>query len=123
MIRKTRIAAIAATAAALAALVPAGPAAAASSCQARSLGTHHHAGQFVAVAGAYKGPADAVEVHLTCGIVRDGVTIDRVSDSTTGPAAAVADVRTVPGSTPVTSCEEIKVIHLDGGVTYYDTCP
>lgn len=114
---------VAVVAAALAALVPSSPAAAMNACQARSLGTHHQIGQFVAVVGAYKGPADAVEVSLTCGLVRDGVTIDRVSDSTTGPAAALADVRIVPGSTPVTSCDEIKVVHLNGSVTYWDTCP
>jgi hypothetical protein len=91
-------------------------------CQAKSLGTHSEFGQFVAVAGTYKGPADVVEVQLTCGIVRWGVTIDRVQDPLPGPVAALAAVRTV-GRGTVSSCYEIKVIPAAGSPTYYDTCP
>lgn len=93
-----------------------------SACQAKSLGEHSEFGQFVAVAGAYKGPADALEVHLTCGIVQWGVTTDRVQDPLLGPAAALAAVRTV-GRGAVSSCYEIKVIPVSGAPTYYDTCP
>ena len=118
---RTRILVLAALAAAL---VPAGstPAHAMSACQVKPLGTHSEFGQFVLVAGVYKGPADAAEVHLTCGIVRYGVTIDRVSDATVGPVATLADVHSV-GRGPLSSCYEIKVVHVDGSVTYQDTCP
>jgi hypothetical protein len=127
--RGTKHLALAAATAATVALFPGGATAAKadrrlmSSCQAKSLGTHSEFGQLVAVAGAYKGPADAVEVDLTCGIVRYGVTVDRVQDPTVGPAAGLAAIRTVGGGS-VTACYEIKVTHLAGGSpTYYDTCP
>lgn len=122
MIRKTKLAALAGTAAVFAALVPAGPAAAMSACQVKSLGVHSEIGQIVAVAGVYKGPTDALDVQLTCGIVRFGVTVARVSDDVPGPVAALADVVGVP-SGPISSCYEVKIVHVDGSVTYYDTCP
>lgn len=119
--------AVAAVTAATIALLPGGATAAKTdrlmaACQAKSLGTHSEFGQFVAVVGAYKGPADALEVHLTCGIVQRGVTVDRVQDPLVGPVAALAEVRTVWGGT-VSACYEIKVIPVSGAPTYYDTCP
>lgn len=107
------------------ALVPAGapPAQAMATCQAKSLGTHSEYGQFVLVAGTYKGPTDAVDVVLTCGLVSNGVTIDRVTDPLVGPVAALASVETVYTRLSVLPCYEVTITHLDGSTTYYDTCP
>lgn len=122
MFRRTRITVCAALAAA--ALVPVGatPAHAMAACQAKSLGTHHHVGQFVAVFGAYS-PANAVDVQMTCGVVQNGVTVARVTDALPGPVAVVADVQVIPGRSSVTSCQEITVTRLDGTTTITDTCP
>ncbi len=124
MFRKSKslvIAAVAATA-----LVPTGATATGAgtrmaACQAKSLGTHHHIGQFVAIFGAYA-PANALDVQMTCGVVQNGVTVARVTDPLPGPVAAVADVQ-ILGRSWVTSCQEITVTRLDGTTTQTDTCP
>lgn len=117
---KTLVAAVVAAAG----LVPVGasPAHAMVACHVRVLGVHSEFGQFVAIAGAYKGPNTAVDVDLTCGVVRNGGTVARASEDVPGPVAALADVQTVYGS-GLTSCHEIKIKYLDGTVSYNDTCP
>lgn len=105
-------------------LVPVGatPAHAMAACHVRVLGTHSEYGQLVAIAGAYRGPNTAVDVALTCGVVRNGGTVARVADPLTGPVAVLGDVQTIYGA-GLTSCHEIKIKYLDGTVSYSDTCP
>ncbi|HYO60938.1 MAG TPA: hypothetical protein VEU29_03460 [Actinomycetota bacterium] len=127
MLRRQKSFAVVAVAAAALALLPAGASARRSdalmaACQAKPLGTHSELGQLVAVFGAYKGPADAAEEQLRSGIVRYGVTVDRVQDPLAGPVAALAAVRTVGGGS-VSPCYQVKVVHLSGGVTYHGNCP
>ncbi|HEX2195476.1 MAG TPA: hypothetical protein VHJ76_01010 [Actinomycetota bacterium] len=122
MVSRTKALVAAATLVA-AAMVPAlaGRAAAASPCRAVPLGGPIQNSQPVLVAGAYT-TAGATDVILTCGVVRNGFTIARVTDEMTGPVAAVEDVVHVsPGS--VTSCYELRVRYLDRPSTYSDTCP
>ena len=110
---------------AAAALVPFGApqAQAMAACQVKPLGTHSEFGQLVAVFGFYNAPAGAIDVELTCGIVRQGVTAARVTDPLTGPVAALAAVRGVGGGS-VSSCYEVVVTYADGSVVdYVDTCP
>lgn len=114
-----------AAAVAATALVPLGapPAHAMAACQVFSPGAHSEFGQIVLVTGVYKGPATAVEIDLTCGIVYQGGTIARVSDKTVGPAAALADVKQVFQRGLLTSCYEVTVTYLDGSTGSHDTCP
>lgn len=123
MLRKPK--ALLAAALAAAALVPAGasPAHAMAACHVRSLGEHSEFGQLVVVAGAYKGPATAVDVDLTCGVVWNGGTVARVRERVDAPVAVVGDVVTVYQRGLLTGCHEIKVTYLDGSVSYSDTCP
>lgn len=124
MLRKTRSVVVLTAVALVSAIVPGGGsiAEAASTCQVKSLGTHSELGQLVLISGTYRGPSDAVDVRLTCGIVRDGVTVVRVTDRTVGPVAALAEVTTVPSGL-VTSCYEVRIAHLGGALTYHDACP
>ena len=121
MFRRIRFTVLAALAASTLVPVGATPAHAMAACQAKSLGTHHHIGQFVAIFGAYS-PANAVDVQMTCGVVQNGVTVARVTDPLPGPVAAVADVQ-ILGRSWVESCQEITVTRLDGTTTHTDTCP
>jgi hypothetical protein len=76
--------------------------------------------QTIQVTGVYAQPR-AVDVQLTCGVVRYGETVGRVTENAPGPVAVVSgSVRTLRG--PVTFCHEIVVTYL----THYewiDTCP
>jgi hypothetical protein len=117
---------VAAIVAALA--VPAGagaPAGAATSrkmgpCQVRSLFSTLQFSQVVAIAGQHA-PPGALDVELTCAVVRGGITYGRTSESAPGPVAVVGDVKAVPlGS--LTVCQEIVVTYADR-VTSSDTCP
>lgn len=123
MLRRTKT--LLAAVIAAGALIPAGagPAQAMAACQVFSPGAHSEFGQIVLVTGVYKGPATAVEVDLTCGVVYNGGTVARVSDKTVGPAAALADVRQVYWRGLLTSCYEVTVTTLDGSVSHTDTCP
>jgi hypothetical protein len=76
--------------------------------------------QTVYVTGAYT-VAGAVDVSLTCGVVRYGQTVARVGESTPGPVAVVAGSARVLGG-PISICYEIKVTYVDR-VTYSDSCP
>lgn len=80
----------------------------------------HEWHQTVTVTGAYTEPG-AIDVELTCGIVRQGETVARVGESLPGPAAVVAGEATVLGGT-IGFCHEIQVIYF-GTATFYDTCP
>ena len=123
MLRRTKT--LLAAVIAVGALIPAGagPAHAMAACQVKPLGTHSEFGQIVLVTGVYKGPATAVEVDLTCGVVYNGGTVARVDDQTAGPVAALADVVQVYWGGALTSCYEVTVTDLNGSVSRYDTCP
>lgn len=114
-----------AAAVAATALVPLGapPANAMAACQVFSPGAHSEFGQIVLVTGAYKGPATAIDIELTCGIVYNGGTVARVTDPLPGPVAALADVRQIYQRGLLTSCYEITVTYLDGSTSNSDTCP
>lgn len=109
---------------AAATLVPVGASSAhaAAVCQVKVLGAHSEGGQFVSITGTYRGPADAREVRLTCGVVRAGETVARATDKAAGPVAALAEVQTVYG-TGLIACDEITIFHLDGSISYFDACP
>lgn len=121
-LRRPKALVVAALAAAV--LVPVGATAAqaAAVCQVKVLGAHSEGGQFVSITGTYRGPSDALEVKLTCGVVRDGVTVARATDKTTGPVAALADVQTVPG-TGLIACHEVTIFHVNGSTSHFDACP
>jgi hypothetical protein len=119
--RKT-LAAVAASALMLAPTV-ATPAHAMAVCHVVSPGAHGEFGQIVTIAGVYRGPADAVEVELTCGVVHNGGTILRVTDKLVGPVAALAEVRQVFYRGLLTSCYEVTVTHQDGSVSQHGGCP
>lgn len=106
-----------------AAAVPltAGSAAAASPCRAVPVGEPVKDSQPVFVAGAYT-TAGAIDVVLTCGVVRDGITERRLTDTMTGPVAAIEGVVSVPPGS-ITSCYEIRVVYLNRPSTYSDNCP
>ena len=75
----------------------------------------------VLLTGAYTAPG-AIDVQLTCGAVRNGVTVAAVQDELIGPVAVVHGTRDVgPGS--VTSCYVLRVVYLDSPATVSDTCP
>ncbi|MDQ4124988.1 MAG: hypothetical protein M3134_05230 [Actinomycetota bacterium] len=66
--------------------------------------------------------ADASEVKLTCGLVRWGSTVATISDSTTGPVAAVAGSKTIMGQFHGV-CYVIEAWYPDGSYTINDACP
>lgn len=124
MFRRSKTLALATIAAAAVVLVPTGAGAAdftMASCQVKPLVRVLDYRETVLIFGVYKAPADAVDVRLTCGVTRNGVTYARVTDALVGPVAALAGSATVPiGSS---ACHEITVTYLDGSTTYDDTCP
>ena len=120
MIRRTKLLAAAATAAALATILPAAPATAMATCQVRSL-ANLQTGQTNIIHGTYT-TAGALDISMTCGIVRNGVTVRRFSEKVPGPVAVVADTSTDWGF--FTPCHEISVTYVDGREPYVtDTCP
>ena len=118
--RTRRFLVITAMALALAAVLPVSPASAMAPCQVRSISTIQ-GGQTNAIAGAYT-TAGAANVSLTCGIVRNGVTVARFSEKVPGPVATVAGTANEGGY--FTVCHEIYVTYVDGRAPYVsDSCP
>lgn len=118
--RTKRLLVVSAMVAGLAAILPAAPATAMAPCQVKSISTIQ-GGQTNAIAGAYT-TAGAADVSLTCGIVRNGVTVARFSEKIPGPIAAVAGTSNVGGF--FTVCHEIRVTYVDGRPAYVsDFCP
>lgn len=76
--------------------------------------------QTVLVYGAHTAPG-ATDVQLTCGVVRYGETVGRVSENVPGPVAVVQGSARVLGG-PISMCHELRVTYLDR-VTTSDTCP
>lgn len=107
-------------AACAAALIPVSSATAMSPCQGRSVVSTLEYRQTIAVAGVYTA-AGATDVRLTCGIVRNGITVGRVSETLPGPVAAVAGTVTT-GYGSFSTCYELYVTYPDRSVSY-DYCP
>src|SRR5688572_13531807 len=108
--RSTRSVAVAAVFAAVAALVPtsaqASPAMAA--CQAKPLFGIMEWHQEVLVTGVHSAPAGAIDVDLTCGIVRQGVVVWSNTETVPGPGAAMAERATVLAGT-ISPCYEVVI--------------
>ena len=117
-----RFAVIVAVATAIAALFPvsSGAAVAMAPCQAKDVVKLQEWSHTVAVTGQYTTPG-AVDVQLTCGIVQNGVTVTRISESVPGPVAAIATTTSVSGQY-YSVCYELSVTYIDNS-TYTDTCP
>ena len=60
-------------------------------------------------------------MQLTCGAVRDGVTVTKVTENTAGPVAAVATTKNLLIGT-YTPCYEVRLDYIDHS-TFTDTCP
>ena len=123
MLRRSKPLVIALVAAAAASIVISGPtsASAMSPCQGRAVAHPPEFQQTIVVAGAYT-TANATDVRLTCGVVKNGVTVGRFSDKLSGPVAAVEGTMNV-GVGVVSFCYELRVTYLDRAPTYSDTCP
>ena len=117
-----RFAVMVAVATALAALFPvsSGAAVAVGPCQAKDVVKLQEWSHTVAVTGQYT-TAGAVDVQLTCGIVQNGATVTRISESVPGPVAAIATTTSVSGQY-YSVCYELSVTYIDNS-TYTDTCP
>jgi hypothetical protein len=117
-----RLTMAAVVAAALVTIVPGPrPASAMAPCQARPLFSVIEYRQTVAVVGEYA-PVGALDVQLTCGIVRNGVTVARLSESVPGPVAAIAGTADVPAGA-FTVCYDAFVTFVDRPSTSTHTCP
>lgn len=120
MFRRSRLLLVAALAAGnVAALAPS--AGAVGLCQVRATGVGTGFTQTVVVTGQYA-PAGAIDVVLTCGVVKNGFTVARFTDQLSGPVAAVAGTVNLSAGT-YTACHESKTYYPDGSVSYYNGCP
>ena len=120
--RSRRLLVASVVAASAAALIPAAtPASAMAPCQGRDVIKLMEYSHTVAVTGAYTA-AGAIDVRLTCGIVRNGVTVSRFSETAPGPVAAIATTTSVSGAL-YSVCYELSVTHVNGPPTSSDTCP
>jgi hypothetical protein len=120
--RFKRLVVISAVAAAVTALFPvsSGAAVAVASCQAKDVVKLEEWSHTALVTGAHAAPG-ALDVQLTCGIVQNGVTVRRVSETAPGPVAAIAQTVSIQGQY-YSVCYEIVVTYTDH-TTNLDTCP
>jgi hypothetical protein len=81
--------------------------------------TEYHETHYMVGAATVKG---AIEVRLTCGLVRWGATVATVTDDTTGPVAALAEAKTIMGQLHGI-CYVIEAWYPDGSYSVNDTCP
>lgn len=63
----------------------------------------------------------AIDVELTCGIVRYGETVWMQTDTLSGPVAAMAEMASVHAG-PIGSCYILHVVYVEH-YTFTDTCP
>jgi uncharacterized protein (DUF697 family) len=116
-----RLVAVSAVVAALGALSPAPAGAAAlAPCQVRDVVKLEEWSHTAAVTGEYTA-VGAIDVRLTCGIVQNGVTVRRISESIPGPVAAIATTTNIQGQY-YSVCYEYFVTFVDR-TTSADTCP
>ena len=120
--RFKRFVVISAVAASIVALFPvsSGAAVAAAPCQAKDVVKLQEWSHTALVTGQYT-TAGAIDDQLTCGIVQNGATVRRVSESVPGPVAALAATVGIQGQY-YSVCHEIVVTFIDH-TTYSDTCP
>jgi hypothetical protein len=120
--RSKRLAVASVVAAAVTMLFPttSGASVAMAPCQARDVVKLHDWSHTVAVTGHYTA-VGAVDVRLTCGIVQNGVTVTRISESAPGPVAAIATTTNVAGQY-YSVCYEVVATFVDHNA-YTDTCP
>ena len=119
-----RVLAVGAAAAAIAGAVPAtaGAEVALGPCQVKSLAQGVKEWyQEVLVTGAAHSTG-AIDVELTCGVVRYGETVAYVSEYWPGPVAVLTDVVSVHASSSIGSCYILSVTYIDGH-SYKNTCP
>jgi hypothetical protein len=111
----------AAVAATVATIVPAPThAVAMAPCQAKDVVKLMEYSHTVAVTGAYTA-SGAIDVQLTCGIVQNGVTVQRFSEAAPGPVAAIATTTSVSGQF-YSVCYDLSVTYVDRS-TFNRTCP
>jgi hypothetical protein len=120
MLRTGRVAAVAALAASMLSTA-APPAGAVGPCQVRASGVGTGFTQTYLVTGEHA-PAGAIDVQLTCGVVKNGFTVARFTDDLSGPVALVAGTVNL-SSGQVYACYESRVHYADGRSSYYDGCP
>lgn len=77
--------------------------------------------QDVLVVGAYNAPATALDVDLTCGIVRQGETVWSKTETLPLRAAAMTEYATVLAGT-ISPCYEVRVMYLER-TTFEGNCP
>ena len=125
---KRLITSLAAVGAIAASFVPAAPAQAGSAvalgpCVVRTTGIFIADYQETfAIVGTYQdADGGAYNVELTCGAVRNGATVTKVTETTAGPVAAVAATKNLLIGT-YSPCWEIRADYIDHS-TYTDTCP
>jgi hypothetical protein len=122
MLKKSKRMIVAVVAAGVVSLIPGStPAIAMAPCQGRTLASVIEYSQIVAVTGQYAATG-ATDVQLTCGIVKNGKTIQRVSESNPGPLAVVAATMSVTAGT-YSLCYEAEVTYLDQPPASFGTCP
>jgi hypothetical protein len=79
-------------------------------------------GELFVIAGEYQAASGgALDVQLTCGAVKDGVTYAKVTEDNPGPVAALAATRAL-SSGSYYGCYEVTVTYVERQ-TFTDTCP
>ncbi|MDQ3953052.1 MAG: hypothetical protein M3279_08835 [Actinomycetota bacterium] len=81
--------------------------------------TEYHETHYVTGTATVKG---AIDVRLTCGLVRWGETVATISEDTPGPVAVVAGAVTIMGALH-DMCHVIEAWYPDGRYSVSDTCP
>ena len=124
MTKLKRALAVTAVAAAIAGAVPAAAKAevAAGPCQVKSLVTGLQEWYQEVLVTGEANPKGAIDVRLTCGVVRYGETVAYVSEQRPGPVAVLSEIVSVHASSSISSCYILSVTYIEGS-SYTDTCP
>ena len=117
-----RFAIVSAAVIAIAGLFPAtsGASVAAAPCQARDLFKVQDWSHTASLTGHYAAPG-ALDVQLTCGIVQNGQTVTRVTESAPGPVAVIATTVNIAGQY-YSVCYEAVVTYVERTTTT-GNCP
>ncbi|HEX2057576.1 MAG TPA: hypothetical protein VHI71_04325 [Actinomycetota bacterium] len=81
--------------------------------------TEYHETHYMTGTATVKG---AIDVRLTCGLVRWGETVATISEDRPGPVAVVAGAVTIMGALHDV-CYVIEAWYPDGRYSVNDTCP
>lgn len=126
MTKLKRVLAMTAVAAVVAGTVPATAGAsvevAAGPCQVKSLVTGLQEWYQEVLVTGESAPQGAIDVELTCGVVRYGEVVAYVDEQRPGPVAALVDVVSVHASPSISSCHILTVTYVDR-YSYTNTCP